>query len=452
MSDRILLIDADKAHQEIQLAELSAQGYHAEIASDAHQAFQMIELSPPAIIVCDMQVPGTNGLELLWQLVRRLPEAIILITSAPEDRERALEAARRGAHDYLEKPFESEELLMKLGIAQQRGRLNRANRLLRWEVARSIAERPIVAASGSMIEFLETLERVAAYKSSVLLVGEPGTGKEVLARAIHAQSARRNESFVVVNCAITPTKRVETELFGAIQETMTGSERTQRGLFIDADQGTLFLDEVGELPDSLQLRLLEVLQSDKFPSATESEMQPMNVRVLAATARNIEEDVARGRFRADLLDRLGEIRLEVPPLRDRPKDIPLLVDHFVEHYRQTLVKPVRGIADDALERLVAYHWIGNIRELENVIERAMIVARGDRITTRDLPPDIVTSPTLGRSANANLSLKRGRRAIEVDLIRQALRATGGNRTHAAKRLEISHRALLYKLKEYGIRD
>jgi len=452
MSDRILLIDADRAQHDGQLAELSKRGYEAEAASDAQQALRMIELAPPRIILCDIRVPGTNDLNLLWQLARRLPEAIILVTSAPSDRERAIEAAHRGAHDYLEKPIQFDELLLRLRIAQDRVRLDRDNRLLRWEIARSIAERSIVAASTPMIEFLETLERVAAYKSSVLLVGEAGTGKEILARAIHAQSARRNQSFVAVNCALKPTRRVETELFGSIQEATTGTEPTHRGLFLDADQGTLFLDEIGELPDSLQARLVEVLESEQVQSEAESNIQAVNVRVLASTARTLEEDVAMGRFRADLLDQLSAIRLDVPPLRERPKDIPLLVDHFIEHYRHTLVRPVRGIADEALERLVSYHWVGNVRELENVIERAMIVARGDRITTRDLPSDIVTPSTIGSHTHDNLSLKRGRRALEIDLIRQALRATGGNRTHAAKRLDISHRALLYKLKDYGIRD
>jgi two-component system response regulator AtoC len=452
ISDRILLIDADKAHQDAQRAELSKIGCNVEAASDARQALQMIELTPPGIVICNIQVPGSNDRDLLRQLTRRLPESVILVTSEPADRERAIEAAHRGAHDYLEKPIRFDELLLKLHIAHERSRLDRDNRLLRWEVARSIADRPIVAASASMIELLEALERVAADNSSVLLVGEAGTGKEVLARAIHAQSPRRSQSFVAVNCALKPAKRVETELFGSAHGAMTSTERSHRGLFVDADQGTLFLDEIGELPASLQARLLEVIQSNEVQSAAESDIRSVDVRVLAATARNLEEDVVQGRFRADLHDQLSVVRLDVPALRDRPKDIPLLVDHFVEHYRHTLVKTVRGIADDALERLVAHHWRGNVRELENVIERAMIVARGDRVATRDLPQDITTPSTSGAEAKENLSLKKARRAIEIDLIRQALRASGGNRTHAAKRLDISHRALLYKLKDYGIRD
>jgi two-component system response regulator AtoC len=397
-------------------------------------------------------VPGTDDLELLWQLARRLPEATIVVTSASSDRERAMEAARRGAHDYVAKPIQFDDLSLKLHIAQERGRLIRENRLLRWEVARSTADHPVVAASGPMIGFLETLERVAAYKSNLLLVGEAGSGKEVLARTIHAQSARRNQSFLVAHCAIKPEERVETELFGAAQSVMTGLERTQRGLFLDANHGTLFLDEIGELSNSIQDKLLEVLRSGEIQFAAKAEVRSVDVRVFAATSRNLEDEVEKGNFREDLLDQLGVIRLEVPPLRERLKDIPLLVDHFIEYYRQALVKPVRGIADDALARLVSYPWVGNIRELENVVERAMIVVRGDRITIRDLPSEILMPSTLDPAAELNLSLKNGRRALEIDLIRQALRATGGNRTRAAKRLEISHRALLYKLKEYGIRD
>lgn len=452
MSDRILLIDADNPHQLGLRDELSKQGYEVETAPDAQRAFQLVEQTPPEIIICDIQMTSSDDHDLLRRLTRRLPESVILITSEPAERESAIEAAHRGAHDYLEKPVQFDELLLKLRIAKERVRLDRDNRLLRWEISRSIAERPIVAASTPMIEFLETLERVAAYRSSVLLVGEAGTGKEVLARAIHAQSARRHHSFVAVNCASRPSHRVEADLFGAAPEAIASTERTQLGLFVDANQGTLFLDEVGELPDSLQARLLEVLQREVVQPADESYVQSGSARVLAATARNLEEDVASGRFRADLLDKLSEIRLDVPPLRERPKDISLMVDHFVEHYRHTLAKPVRGIADEALERLVSHRWPGNIRELENVIERAMMVAKGDRITTRDLPRNIAAPSTAAGEPSDSLSLKRGRRAVETDLIRQALRATGGNRTHAAKLLDISHRALLYKLKDYGIRD
>jgi two-component system response regulator AtoC len=286
-----------------------------------------------------------------------------------------------------------------------------------------------------------------------LLTGETGTGKEVLARAIHAQSGRRNEAFVAVNCGAIPETLLESELFGHAKGAFTGADRARRGLFSAADGGTLFLDEIGELPGALQVKLLRVLQDEEVRPIGESKSRKVDVRVLAATARDIDGEVSAGRFREDLYYRLNVLRVRVPPLRDRREDIPLLVDHFLGHFRDSLGKPVRTIADDALERLTCYRWPGNVRELENVIERALILATSDRITLRELPANVV-SPESGEKPvrPGQLSLKRARRHFEEEMIRKALAATGGNRTHAARLLEISHRALLYKIKEYGIRN
>jgi two-component system response regulator AtoC len=304
-----------------------------------------------------------------------------------------------------------------------------------------------------MIEVLEVMERAAGFKATVLLTGESGTGKEVLARAIHAQSPRRSEAFVAVNCAAIPEALLESELFGHAKGAFTGADRARRGLFLEADGGTLFLDEVGELPTPLQAKLLRVLQEEEVRPLGDSKSRRVDVRVLAATARNLEAEVAAGRFREDLFYRLNVVRLAVPPLRERPKDIPLLVDHFLAHFRDTLGKPVRGISDEALERLVAYPWPGNVRELENVIERAIILASADRIGLSELPQNVAVpqpgAPAAGRAGD--LSLRRARRVVEIEVIQRALRATGGNRTHAARLLEISHRALLYKIKEHGIK-
>jgi len=335
--------------------------------------------------------------------------------------------------------------------ARERERLRRANQVLRREVQRATGDRPIVATSEPMIELLELMERVAAFKSTVLVLGESGTGKEVLARAIHAQSPRRNEPFVAVNCGAIPEQLLESELFGHAKGAFTGADRARRGLFVEADAGTLFLDEIGELPTALQVKLLRVLQEEEVRPLGESKARMVDVRVIAATARNLEAEIAAGRFREDLFYRLDVVRLEVPPLRERPRDVPLLADHFLAQFRDTLGKPVRTLSDDALERLVAYRWPGNVRELENVMERAVILAEGDTITLRELPHNVV-SPEDGDAAGANLSLKRARRTAELQAIRRALRATRGNRTHAARLLQISHRALLYKLKEYGVRD
>ena len=451
--ERILIVDDDDTLRESLELVLSAEGYEVTGAANADQAIRQIEASAVDVVLCDLRMPGMDGMELLPQLGRRLPGATVIMMSAYGTADLAIEAMKRGAYDYLAKPFQPSEVLLAIRKAKERERLRRANALLQRDVDRAVGERPIVAASPSMIEVLELLERAAEFKATVLLTGETGTGKEVLARAIHAQSGRRNEAFVAVNCGAIPETLLESELFGHAKGAFTGADRARRGLFAAADGGTLFLDEIGELPRALQVKLLRVLQDEEVRPIGESKSRKVDVRVLAATARDIDREVSTGRFREDLYYRLNVVRVRVPPLRDRREDIPLLVDHFLGHFRDSLGKPVRAIADDALDRLTCYRWPGNVRELENVIERALILATSDRITLSELPANVV-SPESGEKPvrPGQLSLKRARRHFEEEMIRKALAATGGNRTHAARLLEISHRALLYKIKEYGIRD
>ncbi len=451
MSGRILIVDDDEGLRESLELVFSAEGYEVASAPDGEAALRIVDASGADVVLCDLRMPGIDGMELLPQLARRLPDATIIMMSAYGTEDLAIEAMQRGAYDYLAKPFQPADLLLTLRKAEERERLRRANQALRRDVQRAVGDRPIVASSSAMIEVLEVMERAAAFKATVLLTGESGTGKEVLARAIHAQSPRRDEAFVAVNCAAIPEALLESELFGHAKGAFTGADRARQGLFVAADSGTLFLDEIGELPTALQVKLLRVLQEEEVRPVGEAKPRKVDARVIAATARDLEAEVASGRFREDLFYRLNVVRLEVPPLRERPKDIPLLVDHFLAHFRDTLGKPIRMIADDALERLVGYRWPGNVRELENVMERAAILADGDRITLRELPENVV-SPEPGEVGAGDLCLRRARRALEAEMIRRALRATGGNRTHAARLLEISHRALLYKLKEYAIRD
>jgi len=453
MSGRILIIDDDEALRDSLGLVLAAEGFEVSGAEDGESALRCLEAIDPEIVLCDLRMPGMDGMELLPELRSRLRRATVILMSAYGTEELALEAMKRGAYDYLAKPFQPSEAVLAVRKAQERERLRIANRLLRRDVQRSLGERPIVAASPAMIELLEVMERTASFKATVLLTGESGTGKEVLARAIHVQSPRREQIFVGVNCGAIPETLLESELFGHAKGAFTGADRARRGLFVEASGGTLFLDEIGELPTPLQVKLLRVLQEEEVRPLGEAKPTEVDIRVIAATSRDLEAEVAAGRFREDLFYRLNVVRLQVPPLRERREDIPLLVDHFFAHFRDALGKPLRGIADEVLERLVAYSWPGNVRELENVIERAVILAEGEWITPADLP-DNVERPRgpVGASGGADLSLKRARRAAESEMIRRALRATGGNRTHAARLLEISHRALLYKLKEYQIRD
>ena len=451
MSDRILIVDDDEALREGLQLVLSAEGYEVVTAADGNQALAQIGASPVDVTLCDLRMPGIDGFELLPQIAARQPGVTVILMSAYGSDELAIEALRRGAHDYLAKPFQPAEVLFTIRKARERERLRRSNELLRRDVRRSTGDRPIVAASAPMIELLELMERAAAFKATVLLTGESGTGKEVLARAIHAQSPRRNEAFVAVNCGAIPEALLESELFGHSRGAFTGADRARRGLFVEAHGGTLFLDEIGELATPLQVKLLRVLQEEEVRPLGQSKPRQIDVRVIAATARELESEVENGRFREDLFYRLNVVRLHVPPLRERPQDIPLLVDHFFSHFRESLGKPLHALADEVLERLVAYPWPGNVRELENVIERAVILASGDRISLRELPENVVTRTSApGKTGAQDLGLKRARRALEAELIARALRETNGNRTHAARLLEISHRALLYKIKEYGV--
>jgi two-component system response regulator AtoC len=451
MSDRVLIVDDDESLRESLELVLAAEGFEVVTAGDGSEALGRIEASSFDVVLCDVRMPGMDGIELLPQLVRRVPGSTVIMMSAFGSDELALEAMNRGAYDYLTKPFRPAEVVLTIRKARERERLRRANQALRREVQRATGERPIVATSEAMIELLELMERAAGFKSTVLLSGESGTGKEVLARAIHAQSPRRNEPFYAVNCGAIPETPLESEHFGHAKGAFTGADRARRGLVVEADGGTLFLDEIGEMPTSLQVKLLRVLQEEEVRPLGEAKARTVDVRVIAATARKLDAEVAAGRFREDLFYRLNVVPLEVPPLRERPRDVPLLADHFIAHFRATLGKPVRTISDEALERLTAYRWPGNVRELENVIERAVILAEGDSITLRELPQNVVVADA-NEAAVTDLSLKRARRGAEVDAIRRALRATDGNRTHAARLLQISQRALLYKLKEYSIRS
>jgi two-component system response regulator AtoC len=452
MAERVLIVDDDAPLRESLELVLAAEGYDVASAPDAETALRRLDETPTDVVLCDLRMPGMDGMELLPHLRRRLPGATLIMMSAYGTEDLAIEAMQRGAYDYLAKPFQPSEVLLTLRKARERERLRRANQLLQREVERMVGERPIVAASEPMIDVLEMMERAAEFKTTVLLTGESGTGKEVLARAIHAQSGRRDEAFVAVNCGAIPENLLESELFGHAKGAFTGADRARRGLFVEAHGGTLFLDEIGEMPPPLQVKLLRVLQEEEVRPVGESKPRSVDVRVIAATARDLEADVAQGRFREDLFYRLNVVRLVVPALRERQADVPLLVDHFLARFRRTLGRPVRGVSDEALDKLVRYRWPGNVRELENVIERAMILARGDHIEVSELPHNVVNDPGEGGTSPGDLSLKRGRRAAETELIRRALAATDGNRTHAAKLLEISHRALLYKIKEYGIRD
>jgi two-component system response regulator AtoC len=444
---RVLLIDDEENIRNSLSIVLHQEGYDVEAVTDGREGIARLDCEIYDIIVTDLRMPGADGMMVLEEVKRIHPETLVIVMSAYGSTELAIEAVKRGAADYIAKPFKADELVLTLRKATEREWLRRENRRLRREVSESRGMDAIAARSPAMVELLHTVEKVAGYKTTVLITGESGTGKEVIARAIHQLSTRRNASFVAVNCGAIPENLLESELFGYIKGAFTDADRNKKGLFEEADGGTLFLDEIGDLPVSLQVKLLRVLQDSEIRRVGDTHSVRVDVRVIAATAKLLEREVENGRFREDLFYRLNVIRIEVPPLRERREDIALLASHFLLRYAARMGRGSMTITPEAMAVLVECPWRGNVRELENAIERAVVLADGRRLDPDALLLARPDGVAIGPEA---LSIKRAIRRIEAELIRQALARTGGNRTHAARLLEISHRALLYKMKRYGI--
>jgi len=452
MSCRILILDRDEGLRERIALALAEVGHDVRTAADLKTALTRFDETAVDVVLAEIDFSDANAIEFVGRLRRRRSNvSVIALLGRPEDE---AEALRRGFYDFLPRSASTPSLLAGVRRAEERERLHRQTRLHQRNIDRLVDDRPIVAASTPMIDLLESMERLAEFKSAVLLTGEPGTEMEILARAIHAQSARRHQPFVPLACGSVSTDRLAAELLGCAREAVSGAESAQPGLIAEAHGGTLFLDEVAWLPLEIQAELLNVLRAEEVRSVGSDKPQPVDVRIVMSTSRDLAEAAAEESFSTELLSHLNAARLDVPPLRRRGRDIPLLVDHFLAHYARLDGRPGRAIADEALAALVAYPWPGNVRELENVVERAVLIAAAERVGVGDLPVEILYPPDRDRSDDRPgvLALRPARKALEADFIRRALRATGGNRTHAAQLLDISHRALLYKLKEYGIRD
>lgn len=455
MYERVLIVDDDDALRESLAMILSAEGYELVSAARGEEALERIDETPVDVVLCDLRMPGIDGFELIPQLCRRLPGVPVILMSAHGTTDLAIEAIERGAYDYLAKPFQPSELLLLLRKTQEREKLRRANQLLQRDVERAVGDRPIVAASEPMIELLELLERTAAYKTTTLLTGESGTGKEVLARAIHAQSPRRNEPFVAVNCGAIGENLLESELFGHMKGSFTGAFQNKEGLFEAADHGTLFLDEIGELPLSLQVKLLRVIQEKTIRRVGGNSDRAIDVRLVSATNRKLEEEVAAGRFREDLYYRLNVIQISLPSLRERVDDIPLLVKHFIDKFSAELGKPIDGMDDEALAALADYAFPGNVRELENIVERAVALARDRVIPFDSLPPTVTDSRGRGdapRIPPEGVKLESLVDEYERKLLGEALRESGGVKKRAARLLGISFRSFRYRLEKLGLEE
>ncbi len=431
---------------------LEKEGYEVTAADNGEEALKQLLTGTFDIVLSDVRMPKMGGMELLEELRRREIDTTVIVMSAFGNREVALDAIKRGAYDYIDKPFKRDEIVLTILKAAERLQLQRDNRRLKQVIEPQGRFPSIVGASDPIEKVFGLIEKVAETKSTVLITGESGTGKELVARAIHDRSTRAKGPWVPINCGAIPETLLESELFGHAKGAFTDASRDKVGLFQEASGGTIFLDEIGELPLQLQVKLLRVLQESEVRRVGDTQNTKIDVRVIAASLRDLREEVEAGRFREDLFYRLNVINIEMPALRQRPDDIPLLIDHFIGVQNARQGTHVKSVTPEALDLMTRYGWPGNVRELQNCIERGVVLTTDDRIGVELLPDRI-------REANDELkqlfesdelSIKKMSAALERILIRRALEETKGNRTNAAKLLEISHRALLYKIKDYDL--
>jgi two-component system, NtrC family, response regulator AtoC len=451
---RVLVVDDEENLRLVLRTLLRRHGYEVETAASGEDALGMVDSFGPDVVLTDVRMPKMGGLDLLTTLKAKGNEATVIVMSAYGNMDQALEAMKAGAYDYVQKPFKPDEVVLALRKAEERELLRRENRALRDEIRKEHRFDDILAKSQKMLDIFRTISKIAEYKTTVLVAGESGVGKELVARAIHHRSTRRGGPFVAVNCGAIPENLLESELFGHKKGAFTDAVQDRRGLFEEADGGSLFLDEIGELPLALQVKLLRVLEEEKIRRVGDVRDIKIDVRIITATHRDLLAETKAGRFREDLFYRLNVLPILVPPLRDRREDIPLLIDHFVARNNVRLGTSIRGLDTESRRLLFEYPWPGNVRELENTIERAMVLAEGDQIVAQDLPERLreARDPVQSQLASGELSVKKTMRIVEEILIRRALQRTKGNRTRAAEVLEISHRALLYKIKDYEITD
>jgi two-component system response regulator AtoC len=451
---RLLVID-DEANMRHMLATvLKKAGYVVETASDGSEGLEMIAGTPYDFVLCDIKMPKMDGMEFLKLSREKIGTSTVIMMSAYGSIDTAIEAMKMGAYDYISKPFKTDEVYLTLKKAEERESLKKENRLLKERIQKIEGDykfHNMVTRSKAMQSLFQMADKASQHKTTVLILGDSGTGKELIARGIHYSSDRAQKALVPINCGGIPENLLESELFGHKRGAFTGADRNKKGLFQEADGGTIFLDEIGELPLSLQVKLLRVLQENEVRPVGDAKSMKIDVRVVAATAKNLEDEVASGTFRQDLYYRLNVMTIKLPPLRERTEDIPLLCNRFIGQFNQLLDKKISGLAPEAMSRLLEYSWPGNVRELENSIERAMVIADDSLLLPEHFPAEIIDKDRSAPPEYFNgFSLKEAQKTMEERMITRALEETGGNRTRASKLLEISHPSLLTKIKAYNI--
>lgn len=443
---RVLIVEDEKNQRTLLKRILTKEGYIIEEAADGREAVNKFNQGDFDMVLLDQRLPDTNGIEVLGKIRNINPKIPVILVTAFANVSDAVTAMKQGAFHYLTKPVDTDELLLSMKNAWATLILKRENEELRETLKEKYSYSKIIYASGIMEEVISLTFRAAKSEANVLITGESGTGKELIAGAIHNLSSRKDEHFVTAHLAALPETLIEAELFGHERGAFTGADRRRIGKFEFASGGTIFLDEIGDLPPSVQVKLLRVIQDKKIIRLGSNHEITADIRLVCATNKDIEEEIKEGKFRSDLFYRLNVIRIHLPPLRERKEDIPLLTDHFIRRHANKERKPIKGITDEALRTLLKYHFPGNIRELENIIQRAIVLAQGEYITKDELPVSTIETATPVASGKLNETIV----TIEKKMIIDALKKTHGNQTAAASELGISERVLRYKMEKYGI--
>jgi DNA-binding NtrC family response regulator len=452
MSERILIVDDEQIIRESLSFVLKKEGYEVDEASNGIEAIEMQEAKPYDLVVTDIEMPGLRGIDLLDKISKRTPETLVVVITAFGSLETAIAALRRGAYDYVLKPVDFDDMLHRVRKLLDHRRLARENSMLRQELHRSYDFDRIIGQSPSMKKVFEVIRRVATSDGTVLIAGKSGTGKEIVARAIHVNSKRAAKRFVAINCGAIVDTLFESELFGHKKGSFTGATSDKDGLLKVAEGGTVFFDEVSEIPLHLQVKLLRAIEQREITPVGMTDPNKIDVRIIAATNRDLRQEVEKGRFREDLFYRLNVVELHLPSLTERPDDLPLLAQHFLELYRTQMSRSIHGFTNEAMQALLRHTWKGEVRELENVIERAVIFCESDMIGLEHLPDYLRPSETSASFAmpKGKESLRDAVREFERRYILEVISSTGGDKREVAKQLDISLSSLYRKMDELGI--
>jgi len=448
---KLLIVDDDSAHRTMLKALISGWGHEIHEADDGSSAIAAVRKQPFDLVLMDIRMLKVSGIEALDAIKSMNPAIPVVIMTAFSSVDTAIEALKKGAYDYLTKPLDFDKLKLTIERAMEHVTLREENRQLKERLGRQFDTQNIIGRSSSMVRLLETVAQVAPSEATVMINGESGTGKELIAGAIHYNSQRRQGAFVKINCAALTETLLESELFGHEKGAFTGADRRREGKFLQAHNGSIFLDEISETSLTMQVKLLRVLQEREITRVGGEAVIPVNVRVIAATNKDLPELIAAGKFREDLFYRLNVVSLQIPPLRDRREDIPLLTEYFLKNFSEKNRKDIKGVTPQAMDRLVRYEWPGNVRELMNAVERGVVLARSEYLNEEVfpiIPPDLQGTCAPGLFSE-NAVTDQPLEAVEKTTILKTLASAGGNKSETARRLGITRKTLHKKLKKYG---